>query len=200
MGSSRSSLYMGSSRSSSHMGSSRSRPTCQVYGKLGHSVLIYYNRFNQAYQVPGPNLTAYNAMATSSQDLNWYPDTGASYHVTFDSNQLNIQSEEYDGPDQIKVGNGTRLAIKYIGTSLLSQPNFILRNVLHVPKITKNLLSVQKFTLDNNAFMEFYPSCFFVKDCIFGKILHKGSCKNGLYQWPPSTLAAPPRFFPVNIS
>jgi hypothetical protein len=53
-----------------HMGSSRSRPTCQVCGKLGHSAFICYNRFNQAYQASGPNLTAYNAMATSSQDLN----------------------------------------------------------------------------------------------------------------------------------
>jgi hypothetical protein len=99
---------------------------------------------------------------------------------------LNIQLEEYDGPNQIQVGNGTRLAIKNIGTSLLSQPNFILRNFLHVPKITKKekrkLLSTQKFTLDNNAFMEFHPSCFFVKDRISRKILHKGSSKNGLFQ------------------
>jgi hypothetical protein len=57
-------------------------------------------------------------------------------------NQLNFQSEEYDGLDQIQVGNGTRLAIKNIGTSILSPPNFILCNVLHVPKITKNLVSV----------------------------------------------------------
>jgi hypothetical protein len=185
---------MGPYRPSPHMGS---RPTCQVCGKMGHSALTCYNRFNQAYQAPGPSLTTYHAMATSPHtwDLNWYPDTGASHHVTSDQNQLNFQSEEYDGPDQIQVGNGTRLAIKNIGTSILSPPNFILRNVLHVPKITKNLLSVQKFTLDNNAFMEFHPSCFFVKDRISGKILHKGPSKNGLYQWSPSPSAAPPSVF-----
>jgi hypothetical protein len=61
-------------------------------------------------------------MATPShtRDLNWYPDTGASHHVTSDPNQLNFQLEEYDGPDQIQVGNGTRLAIKNIGISILS--------------------------------------------------------------------------------
>jgi hypothetical protein len=49
-------------------------------------------------------------------------------------------------------------------------------------KKKKKLLSMQKFTLDNNAFMEFHPSCFFVKDRISRKILHKGSSKNGLFQ------------------
>jgi hypothetical protein len=132
---------MGPYRPSPHMGS---RPTCQVCGKMGHSALTCYNRFNQAYQAPGPSLTAYHAMATPShtRDLNWYPDTSASHHVTSDPNQLNFRSEEYDGLDQIQVGNGTRLAIKNIGTSILSPPNFILCNVLHVPKITKNLVSV----------------------------------------------------------
>jgi hypothetical protein len=97
------------------------------------------------------------------------------------------------------VGNGTCLAIKNIGTSLLFQPNFILCNVLHVPKITKNLLSVQKFTLDNNAFVEFHPSCFFVKDHISGKILHKGPSKNGLISGPPLHQMHHLVFFPVNV-
>jgi hypothetical protein len=95
------------------------------------------------------------------------PRHGATHHITSDLNNLNLHSEAYDGPDQIQVGNGTRLAIKHTGNSKLS-PNFILRNVLHVPKITKNLLSVQKFTYDNNVYMEFHPSCFFVKDRMTG--------------------------------
>jgi hypothetical protein len=128
-------------RSNPHMGS---RPTCQVYGKMGHSALTCYNRFNQAYQAPGPSLTTYHAMTTPShtRDLNWYLDTGASHHVTSNPNKLKFQSEECDGPNQIQVGNGTHLAIKNIGTFILFQPNFILHNGLHVTKITKNLLSI----------------------------------------------------------
>jgi hypothetical protein len=65
---------------------------------------------------------------------------------------------------------------------------------LHVPKITKNLLYVQKFTADNNVSMKFHPSYFFVEDRMFGKILHQGPSRNGLYHWlPPS--ATPPRVF-----
>jgi hypothetical protein len=70
-------------------------------------------------------------------------------------------------------------------------PNFILRYVLHVPQITKNLLSIQKFTSDNNVYVEFHPSCFFVKDCISGEILHQGLSRHGLYHWF-SPMAAPP--------
>jgi hypothetical protein len=159
---------MGSPRFSPHVDS---RPICQVCGKMGHSALNCYHRFDQAYQAAGPNLTAYTATSSYSRGLNWYPDTGATNHVTFDLNNLSLHSEAYDGPNGFQVGNGTRLAIKNIGISKLS-PLFTLCHVLHVPKITKNLIYVQKFTADNNIFIEFHPSCFFVKDHMSGKILH----------------------------
>jgi len=106
---------------------------------------------------------------------------------------LNLHSEAYGGLDEIQVGDGTRFAIKNTGISKLS-PNFILRFILHVPQITKNLLSIQKFTSDNNVYVEFHPSCFFVKDPTSGKILHRGLSRHGLYHWfTPAT--APPSIF-----
>jgi hypothetical protein len=110
-----------------------SRPTCQVCGKMGHTALTCYHRFDQAYQSAGPNLTAYAANSSYSPDINWYPDTGAIHHITSDLNNLNLHSESYDGLDQIQVGNGTYLAIKNIGASKLSPSNFSLRNILYVP-------------------------------------------------------------------
>jgi len=62
--------------------------------------------------------------------------------------------------DEIQVGSGTRFSIKNTGISKLS-PNFILHYVLRVPQITKNLLSFQKFSYDNNVYVEFHPSFFF---------------------------------------
>jgi hypothetical protein len=181
---------MGSPRFSPHV---NSRPICQVCGKMGHSALNCYHRFDQAYQVAGLNLTAYTATSSYSRGLNWYPDTGATNYVTSDLNNLSLHSKAYDGPDELQVGNGTRLAIKNIGISKLS-PLFTLRHVLHVPKITKNLIYVQKFTADNNVFIEFHPSCFFVKDHMSEKILHQGPSRNGLYHWfPPSV--TPSRVF-----
>jgi len=52
--------------------------------------------------------------------------------------------------------------------------SFFLKNLLHVPGITKNLLSVSKFTADNKVFLEFYPDSCFVKDLSTRKTLLRG--------------------------
>jgi hypothetical protein len=62
------------------------------------------------------------------------------------------------------------MQISHIGHSILRTPHdsLQLKDVLHVPVASKNLLSVHKLTLDNNAFMEFHPWFFFIKDREFG--------------------------------
>jgi len=160
---------------------------------MGHTAFNRYHRFHNAFQATGPNLTVYTAALPQPCDLNWYPNTSATHHITFDLNSLNIHSKAYDGIDEIQVGNGSRLAIKNAGISKLS-PNFNLHYVLHVLKISKNLLSIQKFTSDNNVYVKFHPSCFFVKDRISRKILHHGLSRHGLYHWFSPT-AAPPSIF-----
>jgi hypothetical protein len=84
------------------------------------------------------------------------------------------------------VGNGKSLPIKHIGTTQLSTPTttFRLNNVLHVPDISNNLLSVHKFTNDTNTFMEFHPSLFRVKDLASRRLLLQGPSKHGLYPFP----------------
>jgi hypothetical protein len=66
----------------------------------------------------------------------------------------------------------------------------VLRNILHVPAITKHLLSVHKFTLDNKVFVEFHPWHFLIKDHLTRKTLLAGRCKGGLYHLLPSDAAA----------
>ena len=50
-----------------------------------------------------------------------------------------------------------------------------------MPTIQKNLISVSELTKDNNVFMEFHPSCCFVKDKMTGRVILKGILKDGLY-------------------
>ena len=72
--------------------------------------------------------------------------------------------DRYKGYDQVQVANGTGLSIAHVGSSsvaMFNHPPILLKNVLHVPNIKKNLLSVHKLASDNNAFLEFYPHCFF---------------------------------------
>ena len=84
------------------------------------------------------------------------------------------------------MGNGKSLPIKHIGTTQLSTPTttFRLNNVLYVPDISNNLLSVHKFTNDTNTFMEFHPSLFHVKDLDSRRLLLQGHSKHGLYPFP----------------
>ena len=87
-------------------------------------------------------------------------DSGATNHVTSDLSQLSIHTD-YNGEDQLAIGNGQKLSINHIGSSKLSCATrpLHLNKILHVPSITKSLLSVSQFTKDNNVFMEFHPSC-----------------------------------------
>jgi hypothetical protein len=50
----------------------------------------------------------------------------------------------------LQVGNGSGLQIHNIGMICFSKENLLLKDVLHVPHITKNLISANKLTIDNN--------------------------------------------------
>ena len=86
----------------------------------------------------------------------WYPDTIVNFHITPDLANLSI-AHDYNGHDRLHVGNGQGLQIPH--TSITSLPSssgsFSLKNVLRVPQIVKNLLSVQIFVIDNSCFFEF---------------------------------------------
>lgn len=69
----------------------------------------------------------------------------------------------------------------------LSAPNshFLLKGIFHIPKISKNLLSVLKFTGDIDVFFEFHPTFFVVKERYTRKVVLQGQNKNGLYCLDP---------------
>jgi hypothetical protein len=130
--------------------------------------------------------------------MNWYPDTGSTNHLTNDLSNLNLQSEEYTGTEQIRVGNGQGLDILHTGLASLptAKKNFCLKSLLHVPDIQKNLISVNQFTKDNRVFIEFHPFDFRVKDLRTGSLLLQSPSRDGLYPWPSSsTMSSPPSAF-----
>lgn len=95
--------------------------------------------------------------------------------------------ECYGGKDQVQVANGAGLSISHVGQSALSGSSrpLYLRNVLHVPRASQNLLSVQKLTSDNDAFAELHPDLFYLKDRATRVVL-RGRCRGGLYLVPSS--------------
>jgi len=168
--------------------SSNQRPQCQVCGKLGYTANQCYYRFDHAYQGNPPNMVAYSASFSPQLDTNWYPNTGSTNHLTNDLNNLSVHSEPYLGNDKIHVGDGAGLSIKNIGSATLSTiaNSFTLNKLLHVPHIQKNLISISQFTSDNNVYLEFHSSSFFVKDEATGRILLHDKPKYGLYIFPTS--------------
>uniref|UniRef100_A0A2N9H7S4 Uncharacterized protein n=1 Tax=Fagus sylvatica TaxID=28930 RepID=A0A2N9H7S4_FAGSY len=187
-----------------------SRPTCQVCGKFGHMALTCYHRFDNSYSSE-PNMQALLATPCTPVDDNWYADSGATHHLTSDLANLNVRADEYHGQEQIRVGNGNTLPITHIGTTQLLSPSssFKLNDVLHVPKISQNLLSIQKFTTDTNTFVELHPKFFNVKDQATGKLLLHGPSRSGLYPFPfvinkthrsSKTLGSPSAFVGERVS
>ena len=100
-------------------------PRCQVCGQFGHRVLKCRERFNKSFygnQTPAPNSNNHmfpQAYVTNLQPVNspsnhpaWYPDSGATHHVTNDAQNL-VDPSLYQGPDRLQVRNGTGLKIHY---------------------------------------------------------------------------------------
>lgn len=92
-------------------------------------------------------------------------DSGATHHVTNDLNNLATYLP-YEGFDSLHIGDGHGMKITHIGSCTLYFPSytFILKEVLHVPTFTKNLLSLSKLLLDNSIFIEFCSSSCVIKD------------------------------------
>jgi hypothetical protein len=120
-------------------------------------------------------------------DPNWYIDTGATDYITSDLDRLAVR-ERYTGGDTVQVGNGAGLRIMHTSHSsinIATRP-LALRNILLVPTISKHLLSVHKFSHDNDIFFKYHPWSFFVKDHQSKKVLLGGQCESGLYPIKPS--------------
>jgi hypothetical protein len=85
--------------------------------------------------------------------------------VTSDLNNLS-SSSVYTGIKEVHIDNGSGLLITHIGSSCIGtkDKSLFLCNMLYVPDITKNLLSISQLTKDNNVIVEFTSSSYFVKD------------------------------------
>nr|KYP40068.1 hypothetical protein KK1_038609 [Cajanus cajan] len=72
----------------------------------------------------------------------------------------------YFGSDTIFVGNGQTLSITNKDKALLktTQGKLHLNNILVVPKLKKNLLSISQLINDNDCFFEFNSYDFLIKD------------------------------------
>ena len=86
------------------------------------------------------------------------------------------------------IGDGLGLSIVNIGSfSLTSLPTPLLfSNVLHMPTMSKNLISVSALCANNLINVLFFYSFFQVKDRHKGVTLVRRQHRDGVYYWPKS--------------
>lgn len=98
-------------------------------------------------------------------DQTWYLYFGTSNHITPDVNTLS-QHTPYTGQTKVAVANGHALIVENTGKGILATPsiNFKLNNVLHVPAMSTNLLSVHQFKKDNDCLVLFDTNQFHIQD------------------------------------
>ena len=95
---------------------------------------------------------AYVVTTNTSTNFNWLFDSGASHHVTADLNNLSFHKTS-DGTYDIVIGDGTSFPISHTSSITLSTPShsFSLSNVLCVPTMKRNLISISQFCHSNNT-------------------------------------------------
>ena len=165
--------------------SGKQKVQCQICKKVGvHTASECWHRFDENFVPEDKSINVAN-YGEYGVDSNWYTDTGASDHVTGEMDKMVIR-DRYHGGDQVHTANGSGMDIEHIGHVICHAPGrkIHLKNVLHVPSAAKNLVSVHKLAADNNAYLEFHPNFFLIKDRITKKILLEGTCRGGLYPMP----------------
>ena len=130
--------------------SGRGNPTlrliCQVCTRVSHSTTVCHYHFDRSFQTPTSLSTAYFCdlygfvvdyepsafMADTFLDFRvfepdvWYADTGASHCIVSNSKAIS-DAHPYSSIDALMVGNGKKLSIHSIGSSILSTSNHPLR-------------------------------------------------------------------------
>lgn len=150
-------------KSSTSTSSPCSTTYCHFCNRPRHSTKDYRQlaRFLRENDItPTANLTSLQPPNPASQP--WLFDTGASHYVTSHFNNLQ-QPSACGGPDEIHLGDGSGLQITHTGTTSLTSASqkFHLDNILCVPSLHRNLLSVAKFCHLTKFSLNFFSISFF---------------------------------------
>ncbi|KAL5749755.1 hypothetical protein ACOSP7_024358 [Xanthoceras sorbifolium] len=146
---------------------------CQIYGIQRHTAkrcppfqLVPTQQSNTGSSKPNISAIPWQPQAhyVANNALNnpaWLLDSGASHHVTTDLSNLSLYAP-YIGSNDVMIGDGTGLSITH--TNSISLPTFTktftLNDVLCIPTMKKNLISISQFCIINNASIEFFPYFF----------------------------------------
>ncbi|XP_021762638.1 uncharacterized protein LOC110727382 [Chenopodium quinoa] len=137
----------------------------------------------QSTYAPMDIASAMHTMTLNPPDPSWYMDTGATSHMTSSNSNFSSYFNLSNNSSGTIVGNGHSIPVHGYGHTCLPSSNLplSLNNVLHAPKIIKNVISVRKFTTENSVSVEFDPFGFFEKDFQMGMPIMRCNSRGDLY-------------------
>ncbi|KAL6313521.1 hypothetical protein AAG906_005472 [Vitis piasezkii] len=146
----------------SNSGHRKFKLKCQWCDQMGYTA-------KNCPKMSSGDFTANCAASSQGKNHKWLVDSAAYHNMITGLSNLSINSE-YDGTDEVVIGDGSGLPVSHIGSLSLASSNrvFHLRDTL----------------CHNNIYLEFHPTYFLVKDRITGAILLKGKCEDGVYPLP----------------
>lgn len=138
--------------------------------ETGTCSLAFKSKFSSLY--------ALNVSCTTFPN-SWVIDSSATDHMTHSSHKFIIY-DPCPSNRKISTADGSLSTVAGQGNVLINQA-LTLKNVLHVPNLSTNLLSIHKLTKDLNCNVIFYPSYCIFQDQGTGKMIGHAREKNGLY-------------------
>ncbi|PON52943.1 hypothetical protein PanWU01x14_206260 [Parasponia andersonii] len=81
---------------------------------------------------------------------------------------------------KVATADGTFITVASQGDATTNSI-LVLKNVLHVPKLSTNLVSVHKFTKDLDCVVTFSSRICQIQDQDMGRMIRLAKAKNGLY-------------------
>jgi transposase InsO family protein len=109
----------------------------------------------------------------------WILDSGATDHMTNSSHQFTSYTP-CPSNRKITTADGSVTTVAGRGDVRLSESLF-LKNVLHVPKLCTNLISIHKLTNDSNCYVSFYPSYCVFQERSTKRMIGRAEARGGLY-------------------
>ncbi|XP_019085935.1 PREDICTED: uncharacterized protein LOC104710419 [Camelina sativa] len=94
------------------------RPVCQICGRIGHTAIKCYNRFDNNYQSEATTQAFSSLRVSDDSGREWHPDSGATAHVT--SSTSGLHATAYKGNDTVMVGDGAYLPFTHVGSTIIS--------------------------------------------------------------------------------
>lgn len=122
-------------------------------------------------------------VSTVAKSRRWVIDSSATDHMT--GNALNFSKFQSNSSNHnVTLANGSSSSVKGSGTINLTN-TMSLENVLHLPDLAFNLLSVSQITKELDCCVSFYPTHCIFQDRLTKQIIGKDHESGGLYSLIP---------------